>query len=200
MISTADNGKPSPRPTPDRRSRRTLIIGVVVGLAMIGALVLLMLAGLIWLLVQRDGGVSTSSALVNQPAPAFQVQTLEGESVRLSDLRGQPVWLSFWAAWCGPCREEMPAVAEVGREAEASGVRVLVLNTGEGERTVRDFLRKNPYPGLPVALDEDGSTATSYQVVNLPTHVYIDAEGVLREVKVGGLDAEEMRAAIEDVR
>ncbi|MDQ3327380.1 MAG: TlpA family protein disulfide reductase, partial [Chloroflexota bacterium] len=159
-----------------------------------------MLAGVLWLLIQRDNGAGTSSAILNQPAPEFRVRTLDDEAVPFSDLKGQPVWLSFWAVWCGPCRKEMPAVAEVGREAEANGIRLLALNTGESQKTVRDFLRKNPYPGLPVVLDENGSTGSAYQVYNLPTHVFIDADGIVREVKLGRMDADEMRAAIEEIR
>ena len=200
MIAAPDNEQPGPGPAHAARSRRTLVIGVGIGLALIGILALSMLLGVLWLLFQRDGGVNTSPNLLNQPAPAFQVRTLDNESVRLADLRGQPVWLSFWAVWCGPCLEEMPAIAEARRDAEASGVRLLVVNTGEPEETVRTFLRENPYPGLPVALDENGSTGTAYQVYSLPTNVYIDAQGTVRAVKVGTMDIDEMRAAIKNLR
>ncbi len=199
MIAAPDDGQPDSTPMPHQGSRRPLVI-VLIGMAMIGALALVMLAGVLWLLIQRENAASTSSAILNQPAPEFRVRTLDGESVRLSDLKGQPVWLSFWAVWCGPCREEMPAVAEVGREAEANGVRLLALNTGEPEETVRSFLRRNSYPGLPVVLDENGSTGSAYQVYNLPTHVFIDADGVVRDVKLGTMDADEMRDAIEELR
>ncbi len=200
MTVAPGNEQQHPGPMPDTPSKRPLIFGVVIGLAMIGILAFLMLLGVVWLLIQRDGVVNTSPDLLNQPAPAFQVRTLDNESVRLADLRGQPVWLSFWAVWCGPCLKEMPAIAEARRDAEANGVRLLVVNTGEPEKTVRTFLRENPYPGLPVALDENGSTGTAYQVYSLPTNVYIDAQGIVRAVKVGTMDADEMRAAIKDVR
>lgn len=200
MIAVPDNEQPGSAPSQAASSKRPLVIGVSIGLALIGILALSMLLGVAWLLIQRDGGVNRSPDLLNQPAPAFQVRTLDNESVRLADLRGQPVWLSFWAVWCGPCLKEMPAIAEVRRDAEASGVRLLVVNTGEPEKTVRTFLRENPYPGLPVALDENGSTGTAYQVYSLPTNVYIDAQGIVREVRVGTMDADEMRAAIKGVR
>jgi AhpC/TSA family len=70
----------------------------------------------------------TGSYLLNKPAPDFELKTLDGERIRLSELRGKPVLLNFWASWCGPCRRELPGLVRIHRDLQDKGLVVLGAN------------------------------------------------------------------------
>jgi thiol-disulfide isomerase/thioredoxin len=124
------------------------------------------------------------------------VRKLDGGALRLSELRGQPVWLNFWASWCVPCRAEMPDLAVVGPEAERRGVRLVAINAGERPEVARAFIEGAGLDSLPVALDPDGEATAAYRLYSFPTHVFIDSDGVIREVTVRLLNAADMRQAV----
>ena len=117
-------------------------------------------------------------------APDFTVQTLDGESVTLSDLRGNPVFLNFWTTWCGPCVAELPDIQEVHEEKSVEGLVVLAVNLGERESTVEAFIESNDY-SFEVGLDENGAVAQAYEVVSIPATFLIDSEGIIQSEKVG---------------
>lgn len=173
---------------------------VVMGLVMLGLLAAALLVGVVTLLMNSRSAatpqVEAQGLTVGEAAPDFAARTLDGEVIRLSELRGRAVWLNFWASWCTPCRAEMPELVTVGREARQQGVILVAISTGESDETARDYLKRSGHTALPAALDADGRVATLYQVRNLPTHVFIDAEGTVREVRLGSMDGEDMRTAV----
>ena len=120
--------------------------------------------------------------------PEIVMETPEGEEVRLSDYAGTPVILNFWATWCAPCREEMPALDAV--QAERSGaIEVVTLATGRNPVTgIERFFEEEGIEDLPILLDKNSAIARSMAVLGLPVTVLIDAEG--REVGrlTGGAD------------
>lgn len=118
------------------------------------------------------------------PAPDFQLPALDGSSVRLSDLRGRPVIVNFWATWCPPCRAEMPALQQVARRYEAQGLTVLLVNQGEPPAQVRAFLDSLGIT-LPTLLD-NGTVALAYRVRGLPTTVFIRPDGHIEDIVTGG--------------
>ncbi len=124
------------------------------------------------------------------PAPELQLVTLEGQPVRLSDLRGTPVILNFWTSWCPPCRLEMPALERVSKAYQGRvhiiGVNVTVL---DDLAKARAFLQELGIT-FPIWLDETGAAMETYQVNALPTTFFIDARGMICEVVVGGPMAE----------
>lgn len=198
MIDDAAS-EPTPVPSPARGRTTTLVYA---GLGVLGALAVALIVGLAVLLTNTESATDSAPPVpaleVNQPAPDFMLRTLGGDRVRLSEMRGSPVWLNFWASWCNPCREEMPDIARVTK-AEP-GVRLLTINTGESESLARGFVERIGNPDLPVALDPDGAVAARYGVVNMPTHVFIDSRGVVRQATIGIMDAPEMERALGELR
>lgn len=114
------------------------------------------------------------------PAPSIALADLDGKPVRLSDLQGKAVFLNFWASWCGPCRLEMPEVERLSR-ALPTGTAILTVNMTaqeQSEDTVRAFLAAQGYD-FPVALDRQGTVGEAYQVLSLPTSLFISPAGVV---------------------
>ncbi len=126
----------------------------------------------------------TRHATLGKPAPDFTLTSLDGKKVTLSQLKGKPVLINFWATWCPPCRLEMPALQTVYQEASAKGFTLLMVNQQEDSTTVQNFLKQNNY-SLPVVLDLNGQVSDMYQVTGIPTSVFIDSQGVVRDIHVG---------------
>jgi cytochrome c biogenesis protein CcmG/thiol:disulfide interchange protein DsbE len=157
-----------------------------------GLMALLLVFGVAWIVINRvpdDVAQARNerppSPQVGFAAPDFSLQTPDGETVALSDLRGQVVLINFWATWCGPCRAEMPAIQHVYDEYANQGFTVLAINIQEGEGQVAPFVDQFELT-FPVLLDRDGSVFTRYQGRALPTTLFIDRTGVVHEVTLGG--------------
>ncbi|MBM3123173.1 MAG: TlpA family protein disulfide reductase, partial [Chloroflexi bacterium] len=105
----------------------------------------------------------------------------------LSDLRGQVVVLNVWATWCPPCRAEMPALQALHEQRGDDGVVVLGVNSTiqDSEQAVRDFATEYALT-FPIGLDRDGQATRLYQVRALPSTYFIDRQGIIRRVVVGG--------------
>lgn len=128
-----------------------------------------------------------ASPTVGFPAPDFTLQTLAGQSVALSEQRGQVVVVNLWASWCGPCRAEMPAIQQVYDAQRERGLQVLAVNStvqdsADHARAFADELGLT----FPILLDRDGDTTRSYAVRALPSTFIIDRAGIIREVIFGG--------------
>ena len=112
-------------------------------------------------------------------APDFTVYDAGGEPVRLSDFRGTPVVINFWASWCGPCQSEMPAFYAAAAEYEGQ-VRFLMINLTDGSQetqaTAQAFLDEQGY-AFPVYFDLDLEAASAYGVYGIPVTYFVDAEG-----------------------
>jgi cytochrome c biogenesis protein CcmG/thiol:disulfide interchange protein DsbE len=120
----------------------------------------------------------------NYSAPDFQLNTLDGKTVKLSDYRGKPVLLNFWATWCGPCRYEIPFLDQINAAYSQKGLVMLAVDLGEDAATVSNFLATENV-SLRVLLDTDKSVAQKYTIVGIPTTFLVDTEGILRYKKVG---------------
>jgi cytochrome c biogenesis protein CcmG, thiol:disulfide interchange protein DsbE len=150
----------------------------------------LLVVGVAWIWAARlpaDGkaaGLPPAPA-VGHPAPDFTLTALVGSQVRLADLRGRPVVLNFWATWCPPCRAEMPQLEAASRRY-SDQVAVIGVNQVEPAGTVQVFANE---VGLtyPIPLDSSGTASRLYGVRSLPTTFFIDREGVIRQIQVGGL-------------
>lgn len=121
-----------------------------------------------------------------QRAPDFELITTTGEKIRLSQLRGQPAAVNFWATWCPACRQELPALQAAFAEFEARGAAVLAVDLREDAAAVTAYAAEFGL-GFPLLLDTDGAVANAYRVVGIPTTVFVDADGVVRARHVGPL-------------
>lgn len=129
-------------------------------------------------------------------APDFEFSAFDGTRMRLSDFRGRPVFLNFWATWCGPCRAELPAMEVKLREHEADGLVVLGVNTGERIETAERFLDKLDVELTAYAYDPGASVANRYSIPGMPTSYFIDADGVITGVYAIALSEPLMEEAI----
>ncbi len=118
-----------------------------------------------------------------QPAPDFELVDVDGEKHRLSDYRGKPLIINFWATWCPPCREEMPSMNRAWHKVK-DDVFMLAINVGEDEDTI--FIFSADYPiDFPVLLDQSGDVIKQWPVKGLPTTFVLDREGNIRYTAVG---------------
>lgn len=125
--------------------------------------------------------------VVGNPAPDFTGNTLDGGEIRLSDLKGSVVAVSFWASWCEPCKAEMLELQSAVLNYSETGFAVLAINAGEEISLVSAFVSGLKL-SLPVLLDPDKTIYQRYQVPVLPVTVWIDANGIIRAQHIGSLD------------
>ncbi len=129
-------------------------------------------------------GCSSQASQVGKLAPDFQLPNLEGQSISLSDFRGNPVLINFWASWCYPCIYEMPFIQEVFEEWSGQGLVMLAINKGESLSTVNDFMQSGNF-SFPVLLDINQYVALEYNARSIPTTFFIDKDGMIQAIKVG---------------
>lgn len=149
--------------------------------------------------IVRGKGVVPESGVPRQGAtlPAFSLKTLDGGTVTRDDLLGKPIWLNFWASWCGPCRAEMPDIDTIYRERQGR-INLLTVNQGEAPDVVRSYLEEGGYE-LPVAMDE-GSVFYKWGMRFLPTHVFADSRGRVCDIVEGAMDRDRMLKALDRAR
>ncbi len=143
-----------------------------------------------------------AAALTSDVAPDFTAQTLDGQSVRLSDYRGNIVLLNFWATWCPPCVRETPRLVQVAEQFKDQGLVVLGVNTTYQDdlNKVRQFVGDQDI-GYQVLLDPEGTVGEKYPARLMPTTYLIDRDGKIVHTKVGEVDAatrvEQVRRVLE---
>lgn len=118
-------------------------------------------------------------------APDFSLVDLDGEVHRLTELRGRPVIVNFWATWCPPCREEMPSMQRAWERLQAEGVSLLAVNVGEDSDTVFQFTGSYPVE-FPILFDGDGAVSGAWPMLGLPTTFVIDPQGRIAYRAIGG--------------
>jgi peroxiredoxin len=121
-----------------------------------------------------------------QAAQPFEVATPEGSKLSLSEYRGRVVLLNFWATWCEPCKEEMPAMERLYQKHRGQGLVVLALSNdpeGSTQRVAR-FIKESGF-SFPVGLDPLLKVASLYRVRVLPSSLVIDRKGTLSYIALG---------------
>lgn len=125
---------------------------------------------------------------VGSLAPDFElVNVYTGEVVKLSDLRGKPVWINFWATWCPPCKQEMPEMQTLYEKHAAQGLEIVGVDVQESAADVEKFTTEGGFKWTFV-LDEEGAVTDRYLVSGLPSHFFVDRDGVIQAIHVGGLE------------
>jgi cytochrome c biogenesis protein CcmG, thiol:disulfide interchange protein DsbE len=185
-----------------------LIVGTIVGV-------------LLYIERERDGGASgdgrfgivalpdalnptgrSPSTDIGRAAPDFLLQTPDGGELRLSDLRGKPVLVNFWASWCTPCRKEIPEIVRAYDARESDGLVVVAIDLQENDGQVREFA--NDYGmRFPVVIDRSGQVAEAWRIggpiEGIPSSYFIDAEGIVRGVAFGPMDADRIEEELAKV-
>ncbi|MGB9152186.1 MAG: TlpA disulfide reductase family protein [Alphaproteobacteria bacterium] len=126
-------------------------------------------------------GSAHADAVVGKPAPAFVASTLDGKTFDLSTLKGKVVVLHFWATWCAPCREEMPALEAVWRQDHGKGLEVLAISV-DRPRARGDVDQVMKYFSFPAALLSAVSKNDFGTLGGIPVTYVIDKEGNLSAV------------------
>ncbi|MFT3914014.1 MAG: TlpA family protein disulfide reductase [Anaeromyxobacteraceae bacterium] len=140
----------------------------------------------------------------NVPAPDFSLTGLDGKPVRLADLKGQVVFVNFWATWCPPCRDEMPGMVKLGQALAAKypgKFKMVALSVDDGPNPVHEFFAAPPYggiaaTGLTIAMDADQAVSKAYyckgrgecQELKFPETYIVDKTGKLVGYMVGPRD------------
>ena len=122
-------------------------------------------------------GLENSSLSVGQAAPDFELASLTGETIRLSQFQGQPVVLSIGASWCPDCRAEAPIIEELHKNHPE--LIILLVDSKETADVVQAFVDEFDITH-PVLLDKDGAVSELYQIFAIPTDIFIDKDGVIR--------------------
>jgi peroxiredoxin len=135
-------------------------------------------------------GMAGRPPLVGAPAPEVVLKDLQGQEVKLSDLRGKVVLINFWATWCKPCKEEMPAMQASYDKLRDQGFVVLAINELEDTERVAEHVRTHNHTFL-VVMDHDNHVANRYGVVGLPASFLVDRQGIVREHIFGSLLTEQ---------
>jgi cytochrome c biogenesis protein CcmG/thiol:disulfide interchange protein DsbE len=190
----------TPFPRPRLGALRNIFATVLVGIAIVG---------IVWYFDSPSSAASSQDITltatasgpaprVGQVAPDFTVKDIDGNLHKLSDFRGRPVWINFWASWCPPCRAENPDIQAVYDANRDAGLVVLGIAIGENDSTVKDYAGR---AGLTYTIGLDGGTdiAAAYRIVGIPTHFFIDKDGILRDWRIGSLSKETMATKAADI-
>lgn len=134
------------------------------------------------------------------PAPNFKMQNAQGEEVQLSDYFGKPIVLNFWASWCPPCKDEMPAFETVWKDL-GDEVHFLMVNATSGretEKTARAFVDEVGLT-LPIYFDRKDASGKIYNLYSMPTTIFIDKDGNAVTLVMRKISEEELRWGISQI-
>lgn len=151
------------------------------------------------LLYQKDSDTETparSRAMVKEFAPDFTLTPIEGGSIRYGELKGKPILVNFFASWCLPCREEMPAIERIAREYKARGVVFLGVAVDDTEAKMREFVTRYEV-SFPVGLDNGATIQKSFGLYGIPTTYFIDKQGVINYFHAGAVTEELLRHELD---
>ena len=129
--------------------------------------------------------------------PPLALKDLQGRDHKLEDYKGQVVVVNFWATWCEPCREELPAMQRLKEKLGGAPFALLAVNYAEGSARVEAFLQKVPVD-FTILMDRDAAASKRWQARVLPYTVVIDPAQRIRYTVLGELDwsAPEVEAAL----
>ncbi|PWK14475.1 TlpA family protein disulfide reductase [Tumebacillus permanentifrigoris] len=151
-------------------------------------------------LIQTDGVARATTAVPGMVSPNFSLLDYEGKRHQVGDYLGKPVLLNFWASWCGPCRQELPDLAQASHDF-ADSVQIVGVNLAEQDApdVSRELLKryKVAYPNL---LDTEGSVASAYGIMVIPTTFLLDRKGKVVEKIQGPLTRDRIETLLKKVQ
>ncbi len=131
-------------------------------------------------------------------AADFTLPLIQGGEISLSELRGQPVVLSFWTTWCPYCRMQTPALVSAFQEYAGQGIQFVGINVKNSPTEVSSYMAENNMT-FPVVLDEQGEVAALYRVRGFPTTFFIDSNGKIAAIKIGALTQETLEGYLQNL-
>ena len=184
------------RPKPRRRAPIEFsgsLSSVATGLCCFLALILAPTAS--W--SQHTPRVGQSSApAIGTFAIAFELKSVDGNSVGLASFRGKPLMMNFFASWCDPCREEMPLINELAEKADKDGYAVLGIAVEDTRAAVVQYAQEAKLV-FPIALDLNSTVKRAYRIFGPPATFFIDGQGTIRDVVIGPMTAERAREGLK---
>jgi len=148
--------------------------------------------------ITPDDGSPTIAPVVGALAPDFTLPTLDGETVKLDELKGQPVVLNFWTTKCGWCRYQMPYL-QAAFEEKGQEMKFIAINMRESNDKVQQYAEDEGL-GFTMALDSDGAVAYEYNIRYIPATFFIDEQGVIKHIQIGAFRSQaELIAVLEDL-
>ena len=147
--------------------------------------------------VPLTGSQSTGRAHLGAPAPEVELMAFDGKHVSFAAYRGRPLWVNFFATWCPPCKDELPEIEQRYQRLHGRGLVVLGVDQQESPALIKPFIARF---GLryPVVVDEGQGTST-YDLIALPTSVFIDRAGVVRFIQIGEMSPLLMDTALAKI-
>ena len=201
LIPNLDDERSAPveRRGVSRRDVLRGVLGVLVGI--------LVLSGVWFAANRRDATVDLSQFTeINRPAADFELQTIDGRTVKLSDYRGKVVLLNFWRTDCIPCQDETPALQAAYEQLRDEGVEIIGVNlfhneqsNGVGADGVRQFTTLYGV-SYPIALDDQGEVTQDYLVGPIPVSYVIDGNGTARFVHLGEVTTADVVALVQELK
>lgn len=146
-------------------------------------------------------GADLSKVQEGKPAPDFNLTTLDGETVKLSDYKGKKVILNFWATWCPPCKAEMPHMQNFYEQNQENGIEILAVNLtnmDKGKKVIEEFANDHQLT-FTIPLDEEGTIGMQYQAFTIPTSYIIDSNGIITKRIVGPMDESIMEKLTNEI-
>ncbi|MDN7241508.1 redoxin domain-containing protein [Planococcus sp. N028] len=179
----------------------------MIGLLLIAVMIGLTIVGVVKNNIEKNESLETLSVGTDvkflateeglapgEVAPDFELTTLSGETVKLSDYKGKKVILNFWATWCPPCIAEMPLMQNYYEKAQEENVEILAVNLTTEDRgihKVEEFVKSNNLT-FPIPMDIKGDIGSIYQAVTIPTSYMIDTQGRVQKKHIGPMDEKVM--------
>jgi cytochrome c biogenesis protein CcmG/thiol:disulfide interchange protein DsbE len=156
----------------------------------------LLLAAWGMILVARPAAVAV--ARIGDPAPSFVLTDLNGNALRLSDLRGRPVIVNFWASWCGPCVDEFPLLLSAAAAHRGSDLAVVGIVFRDRSEAAREFMSRMG-AAWPAAMDPGDAVATRFGIIGPPDTFFIDRNGVIVGRQIGQLGAADLEHGLAQI-
>ena len=153
------------------------------------AILVIMVAAIVFTIYSNLTKEKTAVLQVGDEAPDFVLTDMNGEQHRLSEYRGQGVFLNFWGTWCKPCEREFPLINDQYQEVKDDGLQILAVNVGESDFVVQKFVNRKALT-FPVLIDNNKSVMETYNINPLPTTFLVNPEGKIEKIITGEMSEE----------
>ncbi len=139
----------------------------------------------------KPGGSDTGGLpQIGEPAPDFAAVDANGELIHLSDFAGQPVWLNFWGSWCPPCRAEVPDMILAWESIKDDGIALVAVSLEEPSENAFEYAAQTGMDFVVLSDPDREAIRGKYPVRSFPTHLFIDANGIVRDISLTPMSAQ----------